>query len=103
MNIKSRLKKFTILVLFLFLNVVLSYSQQPKLAAPRQEKLLNGMNLLVWNDPNAAKVSVKLRIHSGSAFDPQNKEGTMAMLGDILFPSEAAKNFSPKSWAVALT
>ncbi len=93
MNIKSRLKKFTILVLFLFLNVVLSYSQQPKLAAPRQEKLLNGMNLLVWNDPNAAKVSVKLRIHSGSAFDPQNKEGTMAMLGDILFPSEAAKEF----------
>jgi predicted Zn-dependent peptidase len=93
MNIKSRLKKFTILVLFLFLNVVLSYSQQPKLAAPRQEKLLNGMNLLVWNDPNAAKVSVRLRIHSGSAFDPQNKEGTMAMLADVLFPSEAAKEF----------
>jgi zinc protease len=36
---------------------------------------------------------VKLRIHSGAAFDTQNKEGTMAMLADSLFPNETVKEF----------
>lgn len=93
MNIKSRFNKFTMPVLFLFLSVVFSYAQGAKFISPRQEKLLNGMNLLVWNDPNASKVSVKLRVHSGSAFDRQGKEGTMALLADALFPTDAAKEF----------
>ncbi|MGI8639119.1 MAG: M16 family metallopeptidase [Pyrinomonadaceae bacterium] len=89
MNIKN----FTILTLFLFLSVGFSLAQTDKLSAPRQEKLLNGLKLLTWNEPNAEKVTVKLRIHSGSAFDPQAKEGTMALLSDILFPDDAAKEF----------
>ncbi|MDQ3321360.1 MAG: insulinase family protein [Acidobacteriota bacterium] len=97
MNIKSRFYKFTMPILFLFpgiiFSVVFSHAQTAKFASPRQEKLLNGMNLLVWNDPNAAKVSVKLRVHSGSAFDTQGKEGTMALLADALFPTDAAKEF----------
>jgi len=60
---------------------------------PKQEKLLNGLKVLMWSDPKADKVWVKLRIHSGSAFDPQGKEGVMQMLSDNLFPNEAAKEF----------
>ncbi|MDQ3711064.1 MAG: insulinase family protein [Acidobacteriota bacterium] len=54
---------------------------------------MNNLKLLTWTEPTAEKVSVKLRIHSGAAFDLQNKEGTMALLADILFPNEAAKEF----------
>ncbi len=89
MNIKN----FTIIALFLFLSVGFSLAQTNKSAVPRQEKLLNGLKLLGWSEPNTEKVTVKLRIHSGSVLDPQSKEGTMALLGDILFPDEAAKEF----------
>lgn len=63
------------------------------LPAPKQEKLLNGLKVLMWSDAKADKVSVKLRIHSGSAFDPQGKEGLMKMLSDNLFPSAAAREY----------
>jgi len=93
MTTKNYFKKFTIPTLFLFLAVNFAVGQTAKLASPQQEKLLNGMNLLIWNVPTAEKATVKLRIHNGSAFDPQAKEGTMALLSDILFPSQAAKEF----------
>ena len=60
---------------------------------PRQERLLNGLKLLMWSDPSAAKVTVKIRIHAGSAFDPQGKEGVMRLLADNIFPTEAARDF----------
>ncbi len=60
---------------------------------PREEKLLNGLRLLVWNQPNAEKVSLRLRVHSGSAFDPQGKEGAMRLLAEVLFPDESIKDF----------
>lgn len=60
---------------------------------PRQEKLLNGLKVLMWPDTTSDKVSVRLRIHSGSAFDPQGKEGVMQMLADNLFPNEAAREY----------
>ncbi|MFN0279538.1 MAG: M16 family metallopeptidase [Pyrinomonadaceae bacterium] len=66
---------------------------QTTLPAPKQEKLLNGLKVLMWSDAKADKVSVKIRIHSGSAFDPQGKEGLMQMLADNLFPNEAARDF----------
>lgn len=62
-------------------------------AQPRQEKLLNGLKVLIWNEPKAEKVSLRLRIHNGSAFDPKDKMGTMALLTDILFPTEQTRNF----------
>jgi len=91
MNTKH-FNKVTLLLLILFQSASNSFAQT-KFPAPREEKLLNGMKLLIWNQPNAEKVSVKLRIHSGSAFDPQNKEGTMALLADALFPNESVKEF----------
>src|SRR4051794_41074422 len=59
--------------------------------APRQEKLLNGLKVLMWNDDKADKVSLTVRVHSGSAFDPQGKEGVMKLLAQHLFPNKEAQ------------
>jgi predicted Zn-dependent peptidase len=93
MNYANYFKKFTILVLLLFQFTLNGFAQTTKLPEPRQEKLLNGLKILIWNEPRAEKVTVKLRVHSGSAFDPQGKEGVMALLADALFPNDAQKEF----------
>lgn len=93
MNTKTCFTKLTLAALILFTSASFSLAQTTKLSAPRQEKLLNGLKLLIWNEPTAEKVTVKLRINSGAAFDMQNKEGTMALLADVLFPNESVKEF----------
>ena len=94
MKFSSYFQKITHSVLILFLFVGFSFAQRADLqSAPKEEKLLNGFKLLMWNQPNAEKATVKLRIHSGSAFDPKDKEGVMALLADILFPNEQIKEF----------
>lgn len=97
MNIKYFFKNFifsaSIIFTFVFFSALFSTAQTSKTSAPRQEKLLNGLKLLMWNEPSAEKVTVKLRLHSGAAFDMQNKEGTMALLADILFPEDSIKEF----------
>lgn len=93
MRINKYFKKLTIFPAFLLCFFTFSFGQTVNFPSPREEKLLNGLKLLVWSDAAAPKVSVKLRIHSGSAFDPQTKEGVMALLGEILFPSESAREF----------
>ncbi len=94
MKFSIYLQKVTFFVLILFLCSAFSYAQQTNLqSAPKQEKLLNGLKLVLWSQPNAEKATVKLRIHSGSAFDPKDKEGVMALLADVLFPNEQAKEF----------
>lgn len=82
---------FLIVLALSFVNFVAG--QTVRFAEPRQEKLLNGMKLLVWNQPQAEKATVKLRIHSGAAFDPKDKMGVMALLADILFPTDDARSF----------
>lgn len=61
--------------------------------SPKQEMLLNGLKVLMWPDPKADNVAVRVRLHSGSAFDPQGKEGVMQILADNFFPNEAAREF----------
>ena len=78
------------LLIFAFGNIL--FGQKPS-ATPRQEKLLNGLKVLVWNVPGSDKVSLKLRIHAGSAFDPQDKEGVMKLLAESFFPNAEARNF----------
>ncbi len=58
-------------------------------AEPQKQQLLNGLRILFWPRPGSEDVLLKLRIHSGAAFDPAGKEGTMALLGDLLFPDAA--------------
>jgi predicted Zn-dependent peptidase len=47
----------------------------------------------MWSDPAATEVRVSIRVHSGSAFDPQGKEGTMQLLADNIFPTPASKSY----------
>jgi predicted Zn-dependent peptidase len=68
-------------------------AQKPGSKVPRQEKLLNGLKLLMWSDPAANDVKVSIRLHSGAAFDPQGKEGVMQLLADNIFPTAASKAY----------
>lgn len=60
---------------------------------PRREQLLNGLNILLWERPGSPEVIVKLRVHSGSAFDLAGKAGTMAILGDALFADQTTREY----------
>lgn len=62
-------------------------------AEPRREELLNGLRVLVWNRPGDGQVYLKLRIHSGAAFDLAGKSGTMALLSDALFPDPETREY----------
>lgn len=60
---------------------------------PKKEKLLNGLNVLLWSEPSSEKVTVKLRINSGAAFDPAGREGLMSMLAESIFPNSDSREF----------
>jgi len=60
---------------------------------PQREQLLNGLRILFWEKPGSPEVLVKLRIHSGAAFDLAGRSGEMALLGDLLFPDSATRDF----------
>jgi len=62
-------------------------------AEPEREQLLNGLRVLIWNRPGDQDVLLKLRIHSGAAFDVAGKGGQMAILGDILFPDASTREY----------
>ncbi|HQU82799.1 MAG TPA: pitrilysin family protein [Pyrinomonadaceae bacterium] len=78
---------------FLLIFSISNFAQTTISAAPQQEKLLNGLKVLTWRTPQADKVTVKIRIHSGAAFDPQGKEGLMNLLSENIFPNQAARDF----------
>jgi zinc protease len=84
--------KTTALALVLTL-LAANFTAAQTIIQPREEKLLNGLKVLIWSEPKAEKASLRLRIHSGAAFDPKDKMGTMALLADILFPTEQTRNF----------
>lgn len=86
MKIIQHFVKLSIAAAFSFAFAVVNFAQTN--AAPQEEKLLNGLKVLTFKQKGADKISVKLRLHSGSAFDPQNKEGVMAMFADMLFPNQ---------------
>ena len=71
--------------------VVPAYAQSA--SAPKEEKLLNGLKLLMFDAPGSDKVTLKVRIHAGSAFDPQGKEGLMKLLAANVFPNPEAKEY----------
>ncbi len=60
---------------------------------PDSQELLNGLKIMFWAKPGASEVLVKLRIHSGSAFDLSGKAGEMALMGDILFPDPSTVDY----------
>ena len=60
---------------------------------PERWQLLNGLRVLFWHRPGDQDVFLKLRIHSGAAFDKAGKGGQMAILGDILFPKATTREY----------
>ena len=56
---------------------------------PRREQLLNGLRVLLWSRPGDQNVLIKLRVHSGAAFDLAGKEGLMATLVETMFDQQA--------------
>jgi len=60
---------------------------------PEHARLLNGLRVLIWARPGDQDVLLKLRVHSGGAFDLAGKGGSMALLGDILFPDPTAREY----------
>jgi zinc protease len=94
-TMKNRLyiRKFSISLAALVLTAFSVFAQAQTPAAPRQEKLLNGLKILMRSDAQASNVSVKIRVHSGAAFDPQGKEGVMRMLAENIFPNNAVREF----------
>jgi zinc protease len=60
---------------------------------PERIRLLNGLRVLIWSRPGDQDVLLKLRVHSGAAFDLAGKAGTMALLGDILFPDPTTREY----------
>lgn len=93
MNFKIYSEKIAIIAIILIFSALNASAQMMNSATPREDKLLNGLQTYIWTDTKAEKATVKLRIHSGASFDMLGKEGTMALLSEILFPSDAARAF----------
>ena len=93
MKIRSLFQKISLSILCLTMLAAAASAQRPGSSTPRQEKLLNGLKLLMWSDPSATDVKMSIRIHSGSAFDPQGKEGVMKLLAENLFPTATSREF----------
>ena len=60
---------------------------------PERGRLLNGLRVLIWARPADQDVLLKLRVHSGAAFDLAGKSGSMALLGDLLFPDPTTREY----------
>ena len=70
-----------------------AYSMAQSAPSPVREQLLNGLPVLYWQRPGDANVFLKLRLNSGAAFDLAGKAGTMALIGDALFPDPATREY----------
>jgi zinc protease len=75
----------TLLALVVFSNLNFGQTVAPVIPEPRREQLLNGLKVLLVPRAGDTQVTLRLRVHSGAAFDLAGKEGMMALLGDALF------------------
>ena len=89
-DLSARLASSAVILVLL---TSVGFAQRPGSPIPREEKLLNGLRLLMWNDPSATEARVSIRVHSGSAFDPQGKEGLMRLLANVIFPTPVSREF----------
>jgi zinc protease len=82
---KMPLRALTVLVLLCVGWAAATAQSTPE---PRREQLLNGLRILLWSRPADQNVLIKLRVHSGAAFDLAGKEGLMATLTDAMFDQQ---------------
>lgn len=91
MTIKGLLRSTVFAISVISLLPTLVDAQVPM--EPERARLLNGLRVLIWSRPSDQDVLLKLRIHSGAAFDLAGKSGSMALLGDLLFPDPSTREF----------
>lgn len=89
--------------LCLSLAALLTAGVRGQTAEPERETLLNGLRILYWSQPGNPDVLVRLRIHSGAAFDLADKGGMMALLGDALFPDASTREYVAEQLGGKLT
>ncbi len=92
MKVRKLFSQFVVAFILLFSLVSAGFAQRSG-DSPYQEKLLNGLRVHMWPKPGESKVTLRLRIHSGSAFDQQGKEGTTRMLAESIFPTDSGREF----------
>src|SRR5712691_5250979 len=85
------LKKFALLLALVAASQSFVFGQLS--APPERFQLLNGLRVLLLSRPGDQDVLLKLRIHSGAAFDLAGKGGSIALLGDLLFPDPATREY----------
>jgi zinc protease len=81
------------LICLLLLALVPTGARAQTPSEPIREHLLNGLTILFSPRPGDPNVLLKLRIESGAAFDLAGKGGTMALLGDVLFPDPVTREY----------
>src|SRR5690606_38411511 len=69
---------------------------------PRQETLLNGLKVYVFDRSPEKLVTIKIRVHNGAAFDPQDKEGVMSLLAESIFSTDAARDYFTEEFGGSL-
>ena len=89
----TRRSCFHYLICLLLLLAVCGRISAQTFPEPDREQLLNGLKVLFVSRPGDANVFLKLRIKSGAAFDLTGRAGTMALLGDALFPDPATREY----------
>src|SRR6058998_2423836 len=92
-NPTNRRPFFCYLVSLLLVTSISSRANAQTSPEPLREQILNGLTILLWPRPGDPNVLLKLRVHSGAAFDMVGKGGTMALLGDALFPDPATREY----------
>src|ERR1700730_11152162 len=80
-------------ICLLLLAMLPSQASAQSFGEPVREQLLNGLTVLFSQRSGDPNVLMKLRIRSGAAFDLAGKGGTMALLGDVLFPDPATREY----------
>jgi zinc protease len=80
-------------ICLLLLAMLPSPASAQSFGEPVREQLLNGLTVLFGQRPGDPNVLIKLRVRSGAAFDLAGKGGTMALLGDALFPDPATREY----------
>ena len=76
----------------IFLGLSVTGAQSQTSPEPERTQLLNGLRVVLLPRTDD-KVLIKLRIHSGAAFDLGGKAGTTALLGDLLFPDPTTREY----------
>lgn len=92
-NRKARHSYFYWSICLLLVALVSSQTGAQTNPEPVREQLLNGLTVLFSQRPGDPNVLIKLRVESGAAFDLAGKGGTMALLGDVLFPDPVTREY----------